>query len=194
MERLYSEGYPDVQPDSYTLNIVMKALTSCGEEGAADKANDILKRMEKSSSAGDHLLKANLLSYNTVLDSYAKKGDAIAAEALLNQMYIRAKTESGISEPDAHSYTAVLSAWARYEDKSIAVTRAEELFNDLERKWAAGETDTRADTSVYNALINCWAKSGDKKVRWYRMSTYMFDAIMNLTSFVVYLIKRLCIE
>ena len=165
MERLHSEGYKDMRPDSYTLNIVMKALTNCGEDGAAEKANEILKRMEDSYANGDNRRNADLLSYNTVLDSFAKKGDAISAEALLNQMYKRAKNDSeGIFPlPDAHSYTAVLSAWARHDDKLMAVKRSEDLFNDLESKWAADETDTRADTSVYNALINCWAKSGDKK-------------------------------
>ncbi len=37
----------------------------------------------------------------------------------------------------------------------MAVSRAEEIFNDIESKYAAGETDFHADTSVYNALINC---------------------------------------
>ena len=165
MERLSSEGYPDMKPDSYTLNIVMKALTNCGEEGAAEKAKDILKRMEDSYANGDKRRNADLLSYNIVLDSFAKKGDAISAEALLNQMYKGAKRDTDVilPLPDAHSYTTILSAWAKYDDKLMAVKRAEDLFNDLESKWAAGETDTRADTSVYNALINCWAKSGDKK-------------------------------
>lgn len=33
--------------------------------------------------------------------------------------------------------------------------RAEELFDDIEGRYAAGLTDFRAETSVYNALINC---------------------------------------
>ncbi|KAL7485059.1 hypothetical protein ACHAW6_010658 [Cyclotella cf. meneghiniana] len=175
MERLHSEGYEDVRPDSYTLNIVMKALTNCGENGAAQKASQILRRMEESFSMGDTRLKPDLLSYNIVLDAFAKNGDALAAEALLNQMYERVFKSGGIVKPpNAHSYTAVLSAWARCEDKVMAVKRAEELFNDLERKYAAGETDVRADTSVYNALINCWAKSGD------RQSPYRVTQILDL--------------
>ena len=174
MERLHSEGYAHVQPDAYTLNIVMKALTNCGEEGAAEKANEILKRMEESFKSGDSKLKPDLLSYNTVLDSFAKKGDAISAEALLNRMYKKAEKDADMTMPNAHSYTSVLSAWARHEDKIMAVKRAEDLFTDLESKWAAGETDTRADTSVYNALINCWAKSGDRK------TLYRVTQLLNL--------------
>ena len=37
----------------------------------------------------------------------------------------------------------------------MAITRAEELFDEIERQYAAGKSDFRADTSVYNALINC---------------------------------------
>ena len=35
--------------------------------------------------------------------------------------------------------------------------RAEDLFNEIESRYASGESDFRADTSVYNALINCEA-------------------------------------
>ncbi len=35
------------------------------------------------------------------------------------------------------------------------MSRAEEIFNDIESKYAAGQADFHADTSVYNALINC---------------------------------------
>lgn len=46
-------------------------------------------------------------------------------------------------------------AWSRNEDKSIAVSRAEDLFNDIEKRYASGESYFRADTGVYNALIKC---------------------------------------
>ena len=158
MERLHSEGYEDCQPDSYTFNIVMKALTTCKEAGAAEKASQLLRRMERSSR-----LKPDIFSYNIVLDAFSRRGDAESAEKLLEQMYHRSESGS-IAKPNVHSYTSVLTAWARNEDdKAMATKRAEELFNNLERKYAAGRTDVRADTSVYNALINVWAKSGDRK-------------------------------
>jgi len=68
-----------------------------------------------------------------------------------------------LTMPDAHSYTAVLTAWSKSDDKAKSVTKAEELFNEIEGRYAAGDTDFRAETSVYNALINCWAKSGDRE-------------------------------
>ena len=37
----------------------------------------------------------------------------------------------------------------------MSVHRAQALFDDIEGRYAAGETDFRAETSVYNALINC---------------------------------------
>lgn len=37
----------------------------------------------------------------------------------------------------------------------MAIAKAEEMFDDIERNYAAGKSDFRADTSVYNALINC---------------------------------------
>ncbi|KAL3806274.1 hypothetical protein ACHAXA_000872 [Cyclostephanos tholiformis] len=160
MERLNSEGYADLSPDIFTFNIVMKALANCGERGAARKANLLLQRMEDSHARGNTGLKPDLLSYNTVLDAFSKEGDAKSAERLLEQML---DNDDGVIKPDSHSYTSVLMAWSRNEDKSMAVSRAEDLFNDIEKRYASGESYFRADTGVYNALIKCWAKSGERK-------------------------------
>ena len=162
MESLHSEGYEDCQPDSYTFNIVMKALVNSKEAGAAEKASQLLRRMEQSYNKGSPL-QPDIFSYNIVLDAFSRIGDSESAEKLLEQMYDRSERGS-IAKPNAHSYTAVLTAWAKNGDgKAIATTRAEELFNDFDRKYAAGETDVQADTSVFNALINVWAKSGERK-------------------------------
>lgn len=161
MERLHSEGYADLSPDTYTFNIVMKALANCGERGAARKANLLLQRMEDSYAKGETSLQPNLLSYNTVLDVYSKEGDAISAERLLDQML---KRDDALVKPDSYSYTSVLTAWSRSSvDKAEAVRRAEDLLNNIESRYASGKSDFRADTSVYNALINCWAKSGERE-------------------------------
>jgi pentatricopeptide repeat protein len=160
LESLHSQGYPDCQPDSYTFNIVMKALANCKEAGAAEKASQLLRRMEQSYDKGG-TLQPDIFSYNIVLDAFSRVGDAESAEKLLEQMYERSERGS-IAKPNAHSYTAVLTAWARNGNEK-ATARAEELFNNFERKYAAGETDVQADTSCYNALINVWAKSGERK-------------------------------
>ncbi|KAL7546996.1 hypothetical protein ACHAWF_010316 [Thalassiosira exigua] len=158
METLNSEG-SDLSPDTYTFNIVIKAMANCREDGAARKANNLLQMMELSYSKGDTRLKPDLITFNTVLDAWGQEGDAQQAERLIEKMLNKG---DGV-KPNAHSYTAVLTAWSRSKDKSIVMRRAEDLFDDIERRYAAGETDYRADTSVYNALINCWAKSGERK-------------------------------
>ena len=56
-----------------------------------------------------------------------------------------------------------MKAWSKSsDDKAESVRRAEDILNDIESRYASGESDFRPDTSVYNALINCWAKSGEK--------------------------------
>ena len=81
-----------------------QALASCGERGAAHKANQLLQRMEASHAKGDSSLKPDVLSYNTVLDAFSKEGDAKSAERLLEQM-LRKSDE--MLKPNAYSYTAV---------------------------------------------------------------------------------------
>lgn len=111
------------------------------------------------------------LSYNTVLDAFSKEGDARSAERLLNQMLA-----SEDCQPDSYSFTSVLTAWSRSNgDKVEAVRRAEDLFNiEIEARYAAGKSDFHSDTSVYNALINVWAKSGERK------AIYRVTQILNL--------------
>jgi len=156
MEQLHLSGeYKDLSPDRFTFNIIMKALLCCGAKGASKKAHQLLQKMEE-----DSHIKPDLLSYNTVLDSFSKEGDAQSAERLLEQMF---DSDDKSVKPNAHSYTAVLTAWSRNKDKSLAVRQAEALFDDIEGRYAAGLTEFRAGTSVYNALINCYAKSGEKR-------------------------------
>ena len=87
-----------------------------------------------------------------VLDAFAKEGDAKSAERLLEQMV---NSDDDSVMPNAHSYSAVLTAWSRTEDKAKAVRRADLLFDDIESRFASQKSEFRPDTSVYNALINC---------------------------------------
>jgi pentatricopeptide repeat protein len=170
MESLYAEGNTDLSPDTFTFNIVMKALANCGEKGAARKANLLLQRMEDSFTKGDSILKPDLLSYNTVLDVFSKEGDAKSAERLLQQMLAK---DDAMIEPDSHSYTSVLKAFSKSsDDKAEAVRRAEDILNDIESRYASGESDFRPDTSVYNALINCWAKVVKKLLSFGSLKSY----------------------
>lgn len=72
MERLNSEGFidmsggavepGDLSPDKFTFNIVMRALSNCGEKGASRKANQLLERMVDSFNKGNTKLKPDLVS------------------------------------------------------------------------------------------------------------------------------------
>ena len=113
--KLEEEGYADLSPDGYTYNIILKALLMSGERGASEQANRMLQRMEESYRNGDNTrLKPDLLTYNTVLDAFAKEGDAKSAEGLLAKML-----GSDDVDPNAHSYTAVRSFFALTPDTAV---------------------------------------------------------------------------
>ncbi|KAL7453694.1 hypothetical protein ACHAWC_005357 [Mediolabrus comicus] len=161
---LMEDESTNVKPDAISYCTCIAAWAQCASTNAKAGANAeaILTRMHSRGIENEDAPKPTT-RYNIVLDAFSRRGDAESAERLLADMYDRSKRGS-ITKPNAHSYTAVLTAWARNEDdKVVATKQAEDLFNSLERKYAAGVTDVRADTSVYNALINVWTKQGDRK-------------------------------
>ena len=62
------------------------------------------------------------------------------------------------SKPSSATYTSLIKAWTW---EKASTRRAEEIVNKL-RKPNKGRQIVAPDTSIYNALLNCYAKSGDR--------------------------------
>jgi len=67
IEKLYSEGYYDVMPDSVSYNSVMNAYVLSDEVSDAGKEVErLIHRMEEISKAeGNNALKPNVITFNT---------------------------------------------------------------------------------------------------------------------------------
>lgn len=116
-----------VKPNYRTYSTVMDACARKQSISSAQQAQDLLDRLkEKYDQTGDLAFFPSTITYNTVINGWAKAGageeGAIICEDLLNEM-------EGFA--DVISYNAVLHAWAR-SDVPDAGERAEKILRSMD--------------------------------------------------------------
>mmetsp|Transcript_19378 Transcript_19378/g.28472 ORF Transcript_19378/g.28472 Transcript_19378/m.28472 type:complete len:674 (+) Transcript_19378:61-2082(+) len=153
----------DVRPDTISYNTVIEAWAKSGEKGAAQKAEVILKQMQKLHDDGSLIVKPDTISFNAVINAWAKsgtKGSAQRAEYMLQQMQTRYDAGETEVEPNTISFTTVINAWATSGEKGSA-QRAEAILQHMQILYEAGNTSLRPDTICFTAVIDAWAKSNE---------------------------------
>ena len=186
MEDLRAAGTSDVSPDAFTFSSLIKAWTSAStssgkknkkndDDGdstsdpdllgrsAAERAQQLLDRMEQLHRDGDDNVKPTTVVYNSVIAAWAKSGEtgsAERAEDLLARMEQMAKTSGDADvRADTISFNSVIDAWARAEEYGSA-ERAENLLNSMERQYIAGDEAVKPDIKSFNSCINAWSRTG----------------------------------
>lgn len=145
---------------------------------AARRAERLLNDMtSKYSSTGDPDYKPDATTYTSVIDAYAKVGDAAAserAESLLNRVE-RMYNETGDADikPNYRTYTAVIGGWANTRKDDGAPHRAEEILRRMEALHAESvkkgeriggrEGSVKPNSRTYTSVINAWARSRDPR-------------------------------
>jgi len=150
----HASGNSNFLPDSWSYNLVIKALSKGGDGTSAKQALELCKKMEKWSKDGNERVAPDIITYNTVCDAFAKsrdKGSAEAAEGLYYQM------KEGSVGPDAVTVASVIQSWALSGFDKSSARRAMELFEDAKR-----DPKIDLDTTSYNAMLNCLSKSGSR--------------------------------
>ena len=185
MEDLRAAGGSDVSPDAFTFSSLIKAWASASTgsdrknmkndnesdksdsdllgRSAAERAQQLLDRMEQLHRDGDDNVKPTTVVYNSVITAWAKSGEAGSAERaedLLARMQQMAKTSGDADvRADTISFNSVIDAWARAEEYGSA-ERAENLLNSMERQYIAGDEAVKPDIKSFNSCINAWSRTG----------------------------------
>ena len=140
-------GTSGVSPDAFTFSSLIKAWTSASTgsgkqnkknndesdntgdsdllgRSAAERAQQLLDRMEQLHRDGDDNVKPTTVVYNSVIAALAKSGEAGSAELaedLLARMQQMAKTSGDADvRADTISFNSVIDAWARAEEYGSA--------------------------------------------------------------------------
>lgn len=140
IEALHEEGYYAVAPDTVSYNSVLNAWARSTASSSADRAVDLINSMR---------VNPNLVTYNTLILAFAKRGLAQNAEAILRAMM----QESSTISPDTISFNTVLYAWASlYEGEKAECLLKEMMTLALEGNY----TDLRPDTISFNTVLHAY--------------------------------------
>jgi pentatricopeptide repeat protein len=157
---LYKDGYYEVSPDTVSYNSVLKAWK---EEDNPEQAYELLKSMlnddnhSSKSGAGETTIRstiqADVISFNTVILAFARQGNYIKAQELLQQM----RDQPHLPDPDTVTYNAVLYALAESPDKGGA-TQAENLLKEMLQP----TSKVTVDTTSFNTVLHAFAQGGTR--------------------------------
>ncbi len=158
-------------PDVVTFNLVLNAYARSGLPEAGMRSEIILNFMndrevspKSKFMTADELklrkenlnLRADVISFNSVINAYSKGCDNAGAEraqALLDQM-LNEWTDEIV--PNSISFSTVMQAWAKSSDPECGL-QAEKVFEKLNSIYLeTGDIDLRASESCYHALISAW--------------------------------------
>lgn len=136
-KRNLSFNEEDVFPTNRIYNHVLNCWSRSKDNDAERHATELLSRMTSPRKGGVAFPRADIFSYNNMLNLYASRGNVSAAEDLLKKLE---QSENGVTA-DVYSYTIVMNAMQRRflsgnGDRYMKdPQRAEELLARLVRKY-----------------------------------------------------------
>jgi pentatricopeptide repeat protein len=123
---------PSLQPTAVTFGTVIHALTKSNSAALAEKAENLLRRMQQlHQEEGWSSVEPNAVVYTSVIQAWANAGRADRAEALLQEMYREAMLNGKEAvQPNTRTFNAVLLAWSKSLDPD-RVASAEVLLHKM---------------------------------------------------------------
>lgn len=167
MEQCYAAGDEYCKPTTVSYNAVIDAYAKSKQEEAAERAEQVLRRMGALYKEGADI-KPNTRSFNTVINAWAKSGREDAAEKaqdlldLMSRLYVEG---NNAVRPDVHSVTTVINAFARSNQLKDKAERANNLFRTMQHTYDATDEKMpymRPNVVAVNAVMNaCAYTNGD---------------------------------
>jgi len=185
MIRLYEAGENDALPDSDCFDIVLQTWSRSDHPKAADKAESLLLTQDKLSQiVHSHKLRPTTLSFNAVLNAWAKKVSKETPEssrklvALLGLMeHLHFERGNRRVEPDRCTYNIVLTALAKGRCEGTA-RQADEILRSIESRHGSGRLSWQPDAFLFNSAICAWAHADVPGA--YRKAQSILDRQANL--------------
>lgn len=165
MEQCYAAGDESCKPDTVSYNAVIDAYAKSKQEEAAERAEQVLRRMGALYKEGA-AIQPNTRSFNTVINAWAKSGREDAADKaqdlldLMTRLYNEGNSKV---RPDTHSFCTVINAFARSNQLTDKAERANNLFRVMKDAYEKqGMKHLRPNTVAVNAVMNaCAFTAGD---------------------------------
>lgn len=154
MQTLTANGWDDVRPDAPAYTSLIATWASSKQSGALQRAEELLFSCPDPSA----------IRFQLVIDGWAKSEDARSADRsmeLFNKMRtMYRKGRNPNVKPVASTYGTAISALAKKGRAREAEALLEELIDEHTNR--RNDPDLVPDRKHFNALIDAWAKSGEK--------------------------------
>jgi pentatricopeptide repeat protein len=150
-------GYSRARPDLFSVNTAIVSIGKSSRKEKLRRAHYILMNMESL-----YGVKPDAVSYNVVLDAYSKSRDVravVETDRLLSTMEKLYMDGNDQVMPDSFSYSTVIDTICS-RMKNNAGDKAETIILRMEKLWKEHDGE-EPSTIVYNALLNCYASSGE---------------------------------
>lgn len=110
----------------------------------------ILKEMLSKYQAGNKSCRPDVISYTTVMQSWAKKGHPVRAQEILRMMFEDYQNSNESAKPDRQAFNTVLAAFSRSKAQDSAEL-AERFIMEMRQIAKEGILDVHPDVfSVSN--------------------------------------------
>jgi len=163
LHRLVEErdaGNTDIVIDTKLYNILLDAWSQSRDDGAAERAEQILTKMETLYKEGNLELRPDESSYNACIKAYVKNGasyDAVAkAQGILQRMEEQSTSGNPVS-PNRRGYNLLLYALAN-SDRRGAAKEAEKVLRKMMKEYKNGNESIKPDINSFNQVITSWAR------------------------------------
>jgi hypothetical protein len=149
MQRQYLSGDMDLRPCPISYMARISAWERAKRRDSAEWAQAALDEMI---ILQDPDVSPATLHFNRVILSWARRGEASKAAALLQQMIDNQSHGMKHSAPNLSSFNFALSAWAK-SGSNEALQQSEETLLRM------SDLAVRPDTASFNTVLNCCARS-----------------------------------
>lgn len=129
------------------------------QDGAAERAEAILTRMEELALRGNAHVAPNAVAYSTTLHAWSRSqahDSADRAVALLTRMEKAHRNGQAFSKPNQYCYNATMNAIAKSSLPSKA-TKAYDLLHRMIQEYKGGNKDTKPSVRSYATVLNACA-------------------------------------
>jgi pentatricopeptide repeat protein len=108
-------GVLDTKPDFFSYTPFIKCWAKSRQQEGVEREESVLvlREMQNRYKACDEVLKPSVITYNSVINAYAKKGNAERAEALLEEMHNAFVNGNESMKANVRFFATTLDAWSK---------------------------------------------------------------------------------
>ena len=165
---LYSRGeLKGNGPDIYSYNGVINCWSKSNQPNSPQRALQILQSMRNNNNSKT-VIKPDTITYNSVLDAYARHGDVVGANKVWEMMKEDSYTAA---KPNVRTYSILIDAWSKSASASasasdvtatntadrIIIDEVEKLFIELNVRYENGDLGEEGGPNeiTYTSMIQC---------------------------------------